>query len=184
MVHKVTLGQFPPSVSPVSIIPPAFSTHRHLGCNVAIRTSGWIVSTLTQNISLLICRGVGVRQEIYTFCSWDVSKMARTYLQPSAPNRILYTPDPSQSALFVVHLCRSCKLLHATSSRHHVHPLVRYVTSDVCCWLCQHNLKTTSGLFCSVARQTNGCQARSDSVVLGVVLLLWQRVGMCSISHG
>jgi len=116
--YTVTVPPTSTSVSPVSVIPPALSTHLHLSSNVTIRTSGWIMIMLIQSISLVIYRreGGGVRQKIYTFCAWGMSKMARTYLQPSAPNRVLFTPDPSQSALFVIclwNLCRSCKLLHA-----------------------------------------------------------------------
>jgi len=102
-----------------------------------------------------------------------MSKMARTYLQPSAPISTLYTPDPSQSAVFIIrwcNLCRCCKLLQATSSRHLVHPLVPYVTSDVHCCLCQQNSKTTSAIFClEQANKRMSCTKRQCGTGHGVI---------------
>ena len=90
-----------------------------------------------QSISLLRYRWVPDRKALNTFCAWDMSKMAlRTSSQPSVPNCIFYTPDPSQITVFIIRSCslfRSCKLPHVSTSRRHVHQSVRYVTSNIFC---------------------------------------------------
>jgi hypothetical protein len=130
------------------------STHlltSHLSSVVTIRTSGRSVGTLKVSPPWCIGgRGGGVsdRKSSTRLCLGYV-KNGTTYFQPSASNRILYTPDPSQRPVFIIrlcNLCRPCKLLQATSWA----PLstLRDVWCVVVCvCVCQQNLKTTSAIF-------------------------------------